>query len=250
MIKRVVIITGVAGGIGSATAQIFGTAGWQVVGVDKNKKIDLPRTTHFIQADISLPDSPEQILEEVSLKEGRVDAVINLAAIQVCKPLLDTSLPAWDLTMASNVRSAYLLSLAAYPLLKKSGGSIVNVSSVHAVVTSPGMAAYAASKGALLTLTKSMAIEFAQDKIRVNAILPGAVDTEMLRTSLFRGHVQGEKVEDLIRSLGAKHIMGRVGRPEEIGRAILFLADNEQSSFITGQSLIVDGGAAAKLSTE
>ncbi len=248
--KRVVIITGVAGGIGSATEQIFETAGWQVVGVDKSKKTDLPRATHFIQADISLPDYPEQILEEVSLKEGRVDALINLAAIQVCKPLLETSLPEWDLTMASNVRSAYLLSLAAYPLLKKNGGAIVNVSSVHAVATSPGMAAYAASKGALLTLTKSMAIEFAQDNIRANAILPGAVDTEMLRTGLCRGHVQGEKAEDLIRSLGAKHITGRVGRPEEIGRAILFLADNEQSSFMTGQSLIIDGGAVAKLSTE
>lgn len=248
--KRVVIITGVAGGIGSATAQIFGTADWQVVGVDKNKKTDLPKATHFIQADISLPDSPEQILEEVYLKEGRVDALINLAAIQVCKPLLETSLSEWDLTMASNVRSAYLLSLAAYPLLKKSGGAIVNVSSVHAVATSPGMGAYAASKGALLTLTKSMAIEFAQDKIRVNTILPGAVDTEMLRTGLCRSHVQGEKVEDLIRSLGTRHIMGRVGRPEEIGRVILFLADNEQSSFMTGQSLIVDGGAVSKLSTE
>jgi len=248
--KRVVIITGAAGGIGRASAKIFATAGWQVVGIDKNKKIDLPGVVHFIQADISQPDTPEQILDEVSAQEGRLDALINNAAVQVCKPLIETSLSEWDLTMASNVRSAYLLAVAAHPLLKKNCGAIVNVSSVHAVATSPGMAAYAASKGALLTLTRSMALEFAQDKIRVNAILPGAVDTEMLRAGLCRSNVQEENVEDLIRSLGARHITGRVGRPEEIGRAILFLADTEQSSFITGQSLIVDGGATAKLSTE
>lgn len=248
--KRVVIITGAAGGIGRASAKIFATAGWQVVGIDKNKKIDLPGVVHFIQADISQPDTPEQVLDEVSAQEGRLDALINNAAVQVCKPLIETSLSEWDLTMASNVRSAYLLAVAAHPLLKKNCGAIVNVSSVHAVATSPGMAAYAASKGALLTLTRSMALEFAQDKIRVNAILPGAVDTEMLRAGLCRSNVQEENVEDLIRSLGARHITGRVGRPEEIGRAILFLADTEQSSFITGQSLIVDGGATAKLSTE
>ena len=248
--KRVVIITGAAGGIGRASAKIFATAGWHVVGIDKNKKIDLPGVAHFIQADISQPDTPEQILDEVSAQEGRLDALINNAAIQVCKPLIETSLSEWDLTMASNVRSAYLLTLAAYPLLKKNGGAIVNVCSVHAVATSPGMAAYVASKGALLALTRSMALELAQDKIRVNAILPGSVDTEMLRAGLCRGHVQGETVEGLIRSLGAMHIMGRVGRPEEIGRAILFLADTEQSSFMTGQSLIVDGGALVKLSTE
>lgn len=248
--KRVVIITGAAGGIGRAASLLFDTAGWQVVGVDKNKVIDLPGVAHFIRTDISQPDTPEQILDEVSAQEGRLDALINNAAIQVRRPLIETSLSEWDLTMASNVRSAFLLTLAAYPLLKKGGGAIVNVSSVHAVTTSPGMAAYAASKGALLSLTRSMALELAQDNIRVNAILPGAVDTEMLRSGLCRGHVQGEKAEDLIRSLGARHITGRVGRPEEIGRAILFLADNEQSSFMTGQSLIVDGGAVAKLSTE
>ncbi|MBW1791172.1 MAG: SDR family oxidoreductase [Deltaproteobacteria bacterium] len=248
--KRVVIITGAAGGIGRASAKIFATAGWQVVGIDKNKKVDLPEVAHFIQADISQPDTPKQILDEISAQEGRLDALINNAAIQVCKPLIETTLSEWDLTMASNVRSAYLLTLAAYPLLKKNGGAIVNVCSVHAVATSPGMAAYASSKGALLALTRSMALELAPDKIRVNAILPGAVDTEMLRAGLCRDHVQGDTAEGLIRSLGATQIMGRVGRPEEIGRAILFLADTEQSSFMTGQSLIVDGGATARLSTE
>jgi glucose 1-dehydrogenase len=126
----------------------------------------------------------------------------------------------------------------------------VNVSSVHAVATSADIAAYAASKGASQALTRAMALEFARDGIRVNAILPGAVDTPMLHAGLMRGHVQGASVEERMADLGRRTVMGRVGKPEEIARAILFLADSEQSSFMTGQSMIVDGGATARLSTE
>jgi NAD(P)-dependent dehydrogenase (short-subunit alcohol dehydrogenase family) len=95
-----------------------------------------------------------------------------------------------------------------------------------------------------------MAIEFARDQIRVNAILPGAVDTEMLRSGLGRGHVRSKSVEDDLRELGGRTVMGRVGEPEEIAAAIYFLADAEQSSFMTGNALVVDGGATARLSTE
>ncbi len=126
----------------------------------------------------------------------------------------------------------------------------MNVSSVHAIATSVGIAAYAASKGALLAMTRGVALELAADHIRVNAVLPGAIDTPMLHAGLSRGHVEGRSVEELIRGLGKKHVMGRVGQPEEIGRTILFLADNDQSSFMTGQSIVVDGGATALLSTE
>ena len=95
-----------------------------------------------------------------------------------------------------------------------------------------------------------MALEFGPENVRVNAVLPGAVDTPMLHAGLSRGHVQGDTIAKLVRGLGKKHVMGRVGKPSEIGQTILFLADGDKSSFMTGQALIVDGGATARLSTE
>jgi NAD(P)-dependent dehydrogenase (short-subunit alcohol dehydrogenase family) len=248
--NQVVLITGVAGGIGSATARVFADAGWHVVGVDRRQVDNLPGVAHFIHADISDPEALERIFGEVTADEGRLDALVNNAAIQICKPLLETTPQEWDMVMSNNLRSVFLGVRHAYPLLRKQKGAIVNVSSVHAVATSCNIAAYAASKGALLALTRAMALEFGPDGVRVNAILPGAVDTQMLRAGLRRGHVEGDDIEALVRGLGSKHIMGRVGHPEEIGRAILFLVDKEQSSFMTGQALIVDGGATARLSTE
>jgi glucose 1-dehydrogenase len=157
----------------------------------------------------------------------------------------------WDAVMASNLRSVFLGVKLAHPLLVAAGGgAVVNVSSVHAVATSANIAAYAASKGGLLALTRAMAIEFAPDNIRANAILPGAVDTPMLRSGLGRGHVKGSDITQRLDNLARKTVNGRVGQPGEIARAIYFLADEDQSSFMTGQAMIVDGGATARLSTE
>jgi glucose 1-dehydrogenase len=118
------------------------------------------------------------------------------------------------------------------------------------VATSRDIAAYAASKGGALALTRAMALELAADGIRVNVILPGAVDTSMLRAGLTRGHMSGNSIQEQLDALGDRTVMGRVGEPAEIARAILFLASSEQASFITGQALVVDGGATARLSTE
>jgi NAD(P)-dependent dehydrogenase (short-subunit alcohol dehydrogenase family) len=176
--------------------------------------------------------------------------LVNNAAIQIAKPLIQTTLEEWDALMAINLRAVFYGVQRAYPLLKAAHGAIVNVSSVHAVTTSADIASYAASKGALLSLTRAMAIEFAKDYVRVNAILPGAVDTPMLEAGLSRGHVTGGTLEDRKNDLARKHVIGRVGTPEEIAKAIVFLADNDQSSFMTGHPLIVDGGATIRLSTE
>ena len=249
---RTLLITGAAGGIGRATVELFAKAGWKVIGVDRSEFGErFPADGLFIQSDISEPRNLEYIYEHARGFSACLDAVIHNAAMQVNKPLIETTVEEWDAVMASNLRSVFLGAKLAYPLLKAAGGgAIVNVSSVHAVQTSMNVSAYAASKGGLLALTRAMAIEFAADNIRVNAILPGAVDTPMLRAGLNRGHVSGGTMHDRLENLARKTVNGRVGLPEEIARAIYFLADSTQSSFMTGQALIVDGGATARLSTE
>jgi NAD(P)-dependent dehydrogenase (short-subunit alcohol dehydrogenase family) len=126
----------------------------------------------------------------------------------------------------------------------------VNISSVHAVATSRDIAAYAASKGGLLAFTRALAVEFAPQNVRVNAVLPGAVDTQMLRDGLNRAHAGEGTIEERLENLANRTVSGKIGQPEEIARVIYFLADDRQSSFLTGQPVIVDGGATVKLSTE
>jgi NAD(P)-dependent dehydrogenase (short-subunit alcohol dehydrogenase family) len=223
-----------------------------VIGVDRQEfGTGFPEDGLFIQSDISDPGDIEEIYSKSSGFSRVLHAIVNNAAVQVSKPILETSAQEWDLTMASNLRSVFLGAKLAHPLLKTAGGgAIVNVSSVHAIATSANISAYAASKGGLLALTRAMAIEFAPDNIRVNAILPGAVDTPMLRASMQRGHFGDSSVEQRLDNLASKTVNGRIGSPAEIAHAIYFLADSTQSSFMTGQALVVDGGATARLSTE
>jgi glucose 1-dehydrogenase len=247
-----VLITGAAGGIGRATVAHFAGKGWRVIGVDRNPFGEgFPPDGLFIQADISHAEEISAIFEKAHQFTDSLGALINNAALQIAKPLLATTVEEWDAVMASNLRSVFLAVKLAHSLLKAGGGgAVVNVSSVHAIQTSVNISAYAASKGGMLALTRAMAIEFAPDNIRVNAILPGAVDTPMLRAGLGRGHVGHGDMQERLDNLARKTVSGKVGRPEEIAHAIYFLADNEQSSFMTGQAMVVDGGATARLSTE
>ncbi|MEO0629948.1 MAG: SDR family oxidoreductase [Planctomycetota bacterium] len=247
--ERFVLVTGSSGGIGSAICEVFHDAGWTVIGVDRRHD-KTPGVDEFIEADISDPAAPAAIFDHVRSRTDSLHALVNNAATQICKPIIETTPEEWDQVMASNIRSVFLSVREAFELLKAAKGSVINVSSVHAMATSKNIAAYAASKGALLAFTRSLALEFGEHGIRVNAILPGAVDTPMLHAGLSRGHVQADSIDGLVRGLGHKHVMGRVGEPKEIGRAVLFLADPYSSSFMTGQSLVVDGGALARLSTE
>lgn len=252
MTTKTVLITGAGGGIGRACVRHFAEKGWRVIGVDRaDFGADFPANGHFIRADISIPDSVETIFQQAKEFSPTLDVLVNNAAVQVAKPLIETTVEEWDAVMASNLRSAFLFVKLAHSLMKAAGGgAVVNVSSVHAIQTSANIAAYAASKGGLLALTRAMAIEFAPDNIRVNAILPGAVDTPMLRAGLGRGHVGHGDMQERLDNLARKTVNGKVGEPAEIAHAIYFLADNEQSSFMTGQALVVDGGATARLSTE
>jgi glucose 1-dehydrogenase len=249
---RTVLITGAAGGIGRASVKLFSESGWSVIGVDRAEFGDeFPANGLFIKADISDPNAMDVIYGKAKGFRSSLNAVVNNAAYQVNKPLMETTVEDWDLVMASNLRSVFLGTKLAIPLLEAAGGgAIVNVSSVHAVATSAGVSAYAASKGGLLALTRAMAIEFAGVNVRVNAILPGAVDTPMLRNGMNRGHASGGTLQERLENLARKTVNGRIGQPHEIAHAIYFMADNTQSSFITGQALVVDGGATARLSTE
>ena len=239
------LITGAAGGIGRANVKLFTEKGWRVIGVDRAAfGADFPDNGLFIQSDIAEPDQLEAIFDRTKNFTDTLDALINNAAYQVTKPLLETTVAEWDAVMASNLRSVFLGAKLAYPLLKaRGGGAVVNVSSVHAVATSKDIAAYAASKGGMLALTRAMAIEFAPDNVRVNAILPGAVDTPMLRAGMNRDHAGDGTLEDRLENLARNTVSGKIGKPEEIAQAIFFLADQSQSAFMTGQALIVDGGA-------
>jgi NAD(P)-dependent dehydrogenase (short-subunit alcohol dehydrogenase family) len=238
--QRAAVVTGGAGGIGRATIEAFKAAGWFAISLDRiggspadlEASVDLAIEASIMAAAEALPD------------DIVVDALVNSAAISASGGVIDATLADWDATMAVNVRAAHLLTQLLHERMRGRRASIVNVASVHALATTEGSAAYAASKAALVGYTRAAAIELAPDGIRVNAVLPGAVDTPMLLTDA------GSQREGLIESLAERTPLKRVGRPDEIAQAILFLADDDRSSFITGQTLVVDGGAMARLSTE
>lgn len=249
---KIVLITGVYGGIGYAAAKVFKRHGWKIIGVDKEQKEDTDNLLDlFIEKDISETKNIDDIFGQIKVKfSNHINCLVNNAAIQVAKSILETTEEEWDLVYKSNIKSAFTFVKHAFELLKKANGSIVNVSSVHAFATSKNISAYASTKGALLAFTRSAALEFADEGIRVNCVIPGAVNTNMLVAGLTRGHLGDENVQYMMDKLGIRHPMKRVGDPLEIGKLIYFLADNEQSSFITGQSFVADGGALAQLSTE
>ncbi len=248
--SRVALVTGAAGGIGSACLELFCRRGWRVLGVDLHRPDSLPPGACYLEQDLARDEAPRDLVRLVKEREGRLDALVAAAALQVVAPLEELTPRDLRRTMDLNLGFILFAAQAAAPLLAQSRGALVNIASVHALATSPGLAAYAASKGALATLTRSLALELAPRGIRVNAVLPGAVDTPMLRRGLSRQARHPDQIEQALARLARRHPLGRVGRPQEIAQAVYFLADHRQSSFITGHCLVVDGGASARLSTE
>lgn len=250
---RTVVVTGSSGGIGRATVAAFREAGWRAAGLDVRRPgaEGGGRPDLFRRVDVSDRGEVEDAFREVEEALGPLDALVNNAAVQGEGDVREMDPADWDRVVDTNLRGVYLCVRAALPLLESGrAGAVVNVSSVHARATSRGIAAYAASKGGVSAFTRALALELSEAGVRVNAVLPGAVDTEMLREGLGRGHLPGGDVEERVRELGRRHALGRVGRPEEVARAIRFLADGELASFVTGECLAVDGGALARLSTE
>lgn len=236
---RVAVVTGAGGGIGSATAELFGSRGWRVVGIDREWQNGEPE--HGITLDLG----DHRALRETIHSIERIDALVNNAAVMSETPLADLDPAEVSATLDVDLTAPMVATGAATPALKERSGAIVNVASVHALATSVGVSAYAAAKGGLVAFTRAAAVELGPLGIRVNAVAPGAVDTSMLLTG-----ADGEERTQGITEVSARTPLGRVGQPSEIAEAIAFLADPERAAFITGETLTVDGGVLARLASE
>lgn len=247
---KVVLITGATGGIGLAICRKFKSHGWIVIGTSRSNNFESEFIDLYISKDLSKEESPKQIIDNIKNTYNRLDCIVNNAACQICKPIWDMETNEWDKIYNVNVKSIFLFVKYGVELLKKSKGNIVNIGSVHSVVTSDEIAGYASSKAAITGLTRNLAIELSQFGIRVNNICPGAVDTKMLRAGLLRGHAGEGDSDTLVNNLKKSHLLGEVGHIDEIANFVNFVADDKNGKFINGANLLIDGGACIKLSTE
>jgi NAD(P)-dependent dehydrogenase (short-subunit alcohol dehydrogenase family) len=239
---KVCVITGVAGGIGAATAAVFAREGARVVGVDLAEHAigDLP-----LRADVADEDAVRSVYTRAREDLGRIDVLFNNAGISPTDDasVLETSLEAWERVQAVNLRSVFLCCKHGIPhLLDGGGGSVINTASFVAVVgAATSQISYTASKGGVLALSRELGVEFARRGVRVNALCPGPVDTPLLR------ELYAKDPEQAARRL--VHVpMGRFARAEEIANAVLFLAGDE-SSFVNATAFLVDGGITGAYTT-
>jgi NAD(P)-dependent dehydrogenase (short-subunit alcohol dehydrogenase family) len=233
-----IIVTGSAQGIGEEICHHLKKLNYFVIGIDQKAS---PHANLSITGNLADPLFYAEIKKQV---KDDIYAVVNNAAVQVEKKLIETEISEWDNLFHINVRAIFLMTKSLNEQLK-GPSSIVNISSVHAKATSEGLAAYASSKGAVSALTRAMAIELGQ-KIRVNAILPGAIQTPMLEKGLSRnGNAQAAK-EKLAQSAP----LNKIGAPSDVAKLVHFLIDENLSGNITGQEFVCDGGILSKLASE
>lgn len=243
---QVAIVTGGGNGIGRATALAFGREGASVAVIDRDAAAgeavaaELGERGRFVRADVTRRDEVEAAIAEVAAAFGGVDILHNNAGIQHYGDAVETTEEEWDQVLAVNLKSMFLMSKFAVPeMIKRGGGAIVNTASVQSYYNQRRVCPYAASKAGILGLTRSMAIDFARDNIRVTAVCPGSVDTPMLHYAA--DTLVGGDAGAVIQGWGEQILLGRVGQPEEIAEAVLFLA-SRRGSYITGSAHLVDGG--------
>ncbi|MBZ5563654.1 MAG: SDR family oxidoreductase [Acidobacteriia bacterium] len=246
--SKVAIITGAASGIGRATAELFAKEGARVVVADIDSAGGEQTVSNirakggearFVRADISKDEDAKRISEEAARAYGRIDILVNNAAAFVFKRLEEATVEDWQRALHVNVMGTALCTKYAVEHMKKTGGgAVVNISSVHGFVGQQGYLPYAATKAALVQMSRNMASELGSYNIRVNTVCPGAVLTDH---TLHRLKELGMTEEDL----GAQHLLKRGSQPCESAAAILFMA-SEESSFVTGAFLMVDGGYTAQ----
>jgi NAD(P)-dependent dehydrogenase (short-subunit alcohol dehydrogenase family) len=240
----VALVTGATSGIGRATSILLSERGLVVAaaGRDRTRLGELERQTDGrivpFPCDLVEPGAAERLVEAVVGKLGGLSGLVNAAGILEPGGAEATSLEAFDRTMDINVRSVFALSRAALPALRAAAPSaIVNVSSVAGLRPFPGLLAYCVSKAAVDHMTRCMAIELAPERVRVNAVDPGVVVTELHR----RGGMSDEAYEAFLERSKSTHPLGRVGRPEEVAELIAYLL-SDKAGFITGETIAIDGG--------
>ena len=243
---KVAIITGAASGIGKATAKVFAEQGAKVVVADIDENggrqtvvniQDVGNEAIFVQTDVTIKADTEQMVAHTVKTYGKLDILFNNAGIAMRLPVAELAEEDWHRCLDVNLTGVFLCAKAAIPAMQKNdGGSIINMSSIYGIVGADVRAAYVASKGAVTNLTRGMALDYAQDNIRVNCICPGFV-----QTPLVAGVV---KTPEEYQKLANKHPMRRLGQPEEIAYGALYLASDE-SAFVTGIALPIDGGYTA-----
>ena len=246
---KVAIITGAASGIGRATSLLFASEGAAVVITDINQSggqavaDEIARSggrSAFEPGDVTRSADCQRVIARAAREFGGIHILFNNAGIIRRASVVELSETDWDRVMAVNVKAIFLMSREAIPAMEKNaGGSVINTASGWGLAGGARAAVYCASKGAVVLLTKAMAIDHGP-KIRVNCICPGDTDTAMLRNEA----EQLQQPSDQFLAEGAKRPLGRVGKPEEIAQAALYLA-SDASSFVTGTALVVDGGGLA-----
>lgn len=249
---QVVIVTGAASGIGKAAAELFLAEGARVAAVDLNEegltalfeetRNDLKERLAPLTVDVVNLKQVQEMVQTVIERWGNIDVLFNNAGIEETDSVTNTTEEMWDRQITVNLKSVYACSKFVIPYMQKNGrGAIVNTASIEGIVAEPRGAAYVASKGGIVMLTKEMALSYAADNIRVNCVCPGWIDTPMARRSIDK-HGGIEVMMPEIRRLQP---LGRLGTPKEVAKAVLFLSSDD-ASFITGTALMVDGGYTAQ----
>jgi NAD(P)-dependent dehydrogenase (short-subunit alcohol dehydrogenase family) len=244
-VQKTALVTGAASGIGAAVAERFLSAGYQVAFFDINgqaarataSRMKFATKREVLEGDVSNERQVKEAVTRTVTALGSLDVLVNNAGIEINGTVVDLSTEQWERQLAVNLRGVFLFSKYAIPEMRRRGGSIINISSVHALVSWPGCAAYDASKSALIGLTRAMAVDHGREGIRVNAICPGYIETPILERWFARGIATKEEVLRF-------HPLGRIGKPNDIAEVALFLA-SDAASFISGTYITVDGALTA-----
>ena len=237
--QRVAVVTGGAKGLGLADAERFAAAGYAVVVADLDGDAASAAAQRLgggavgAAVDVRDPAGVEGLFARVDAELGRLDVLVNNAGISHPEPTVELTEERWQRMIDIHLGGTFRCSKAAHPVLARRGGAIVNVSSIAAILGAGKRASYAAAKGGIAALTRDLAMEWAGDGIRVNAVAPGVIETEILTENIERGMLDPGVFD-------ARIPLGRMGRPEEIAETVFFLADT--ATYVTGQVIVVDGG--------